>query len=290
MNYRHLYHAGNFADVVKHLVVVGLISSLLRKETPFCFLDTHAGAGYYDLLSEPAKKNKEYLLGIMKIIAQENHPSLVKRYLSCIQKINSQLSQSRFASLRYYSGSPLLVRSLLRPQDRIIATELHPQEFQELKKSCGHDKQIFLHSMDGYHGLKAFLPPKERRGLVLIDPPYENPQEFKHILLALGPALKRWETGIFAIWYPIKEKATTQHFHHLLKEAIQRPLLAVELSIYPEDLPSHLNGCGMVIINPPWQFEQEMNKVMPWLWRKLSMSQQSRFQVFHLKSQQELKK
>lgn len=285
MNYRHLYHAGNFADVVKHIVLVGLITSLLRKDNAFCFLDTHAGPGYYDLLSEPAKKNKEYLNGIMKILAQENPPSLVKRYLGSIQKINSRLSQSRFASLRYYSGSPGIVRSFLRPQDKIIATELHPDEYQALKTTYNTDKQIAIHRLDGFQGLKAFLPPKERRGLVLIDPPYENPDEFKHLIAALGFALKRWETGIYAIWYPIKERLPIDHFHQVLKETVQRTTLVIELSIYPEDLPGHLNGCGMLIINPPWKFDQEMSKIMPWLWKTLTLGQQGRSRVFSLKNQ-----
>jgi 23S rRNA (adenine2030-N6)-methyltransferase len=282
MNYRHLYHAGNFADVMKHIVLVGLITALLRKENPFCFLDTHAGTGYYDLLSEAAKKNKEYANGIMKVLSQENPPPLVKRYLGCIQKTNSRLSQSRFASLRYYPGSPLIIRPFLRPKDRIIATELHPQEYQELKQACGNDRQLSVHQMDGYQGLKAFLPPQERRGLVLIDPPYENPDEFKHLTAALGVALKRWETGIYALWYPIKERLPIDHFHNLLKEKVQRDLLVIELSIYPEDVPSHLNGCGMLIINPPWKFDQEMNQTLPWLWKTLTLSHQGRFRVFSL--------
>lgn len=285
MNYRHLYHAGSFADVAKHLVVVSLIASLLRKETPFCFLDTHAGSGYYDLLSEPAKLNKEHANGIQKVLSQENPPALVKRYLGCIQKTNTRLSQSRFASLRYYPGSPFIVRPFLRPKDRIIATELHPQEYQNLKEACAHDRQIAIHEMDGYQGLKAFLPPIERRGLVLIDPPYENPDEFKHIIAALGVALKRWETGIYAIWYPIKERLHVNQFHKILKETVQREMLAVELSIYPEDVTSHLNGTGMLIINPPWRFEQEMNETMPWLLKTLTLSHQGRFRVFPLKSE-----
>jgi 23S rRNA (adenine2030-N6)-methyltransferase len=285
MNYRHLYHAGNFADVMKHVVVVGLIASLLRKETPFCVLDTHAGTGQYDLMSEPAKINKEYNGGIMKVLAQDNPPPLIKRYLGCIQKINSRLSESRFASLRYYPGSPFIVRPFLRPQDRIIATELHPQEYQELKKATGFDRQIATHQMDGYQGLKAFLPPKERRGLVLIDPPYENPNEFKQLTAALTVALKRWETGIYAIWYPIKERHPIEQFHHLLKETINRPMLVTELSIYPEDLPSHLNGCGLLIINPPWKFDQEMNQTLPWLWKTLAVSHQGTSRVYSLKSE-----
>ncbi|HVY53251.1 MAG TPA: 23S rRNA (adenine(2030)-N(6))-methyltransferase RlmJ [Gammaproteobacteria bacterium] len=282
MNYRHLFHAGNFADVVKHVVIVGLIASLLRKDKPFCFLDTHAGKGYYDLMSEIAQKNKEHKDGIMKILSQENPPGLIKRYLGSIQKINSRLSESRFASMRFYPGSPFIVRPFLRPGDRIIATELHPQEYQALKKACDYDRQISTHQMDGYLGLKAFLPPKERRGLVLIDPPYENPDEFRHLIKALTVALKRWETGIYAIWYPIKERTLVDQFHHALKETVKKEIMIVELSIYPEDVPSHLNGCGMAIINPPWKFDQEMNNVIPWLWKVLNIGHKGAHRVYQL--------
>ncbi len=283
MNYRHLYHAGNFADVVKHLVLVGLVSSLLRKETPFCFLDTHAGQGFYDLLSDSVKKSKEHEAGIMKVLAANQPPPLVKRYLGCVQKINNRLSESRFSSLRYYPGSPFIVRPFLRPQDRIIATELQPQTYQALKTVAGFDRQISVHQLDGYQGLKAFLPPKERRGLVLIDPPYENPEELKQIAGALTLALKRWETGIYAIWYPIKDRPPIERFHQTLKDTIKRPILVLELSLYPEDLPSHLNGCGLAIINPPWKFDQEMKDLFPWLWKTLAVSQQGAFRVYLLK-------
>jgi len=282
MNYRHLYHAGNFTDVLKHVVLVGLIASLLRKETPFCFLDTHAGRGYYDLLSEPAQKSNEYQSGIMKILAQNNPPALIKRYLGCVQKMNSLLSESRFASLRYYPGSPFIVRPFLRPQDRIVATELQPQEYQELRNAASRDRQMAIHQMDGYQGLKAFLPPKERRGLVLIDPPYENPQEFKQLTSALMIALKRWETGIYAIWYPIKDRHPVDQFHQGLKENIKRPMMVTELCIYPADVPNHLNGSGLVIINPPWKFDQEINDSLAWLWNILSVNHQGTQRVFSL--------
>ncbi|HSW70657.1 MAG TPA: 23S rRNA (adenine(2030)-N(6))-methyltransferase RlmJ, partial [Gammaproteobacteria bacterium] len=227
MNYNHHYHAGNFADVFKHLVLVSLLSSLRNKETPFCVLDTHAGSGEYDLQSEAAKKTQEAEEGILKVLCQKNPPLLVKQYLDCLQ--------IKKAQLRYYPGSPLIIRSFLRPQDRLIATELHPQAYRELKNTLGADRQATAHAMDGYQALKAYLPPKERRGCVLIDPPYEDPQEFEQLITALPLALKRWETGIYAIWYPIKDRPPIDSFHRRLKEKISRPMLVVELSLYPED-------------------------------------------------------
>ncbi|HSW70909.1 MAG TPA: 23S rRNA (adenine(2030)-N(6))-methyltransferase RlmJ [Gammaproteobacteria bacterium] len=288
MNYCHLYHAGNFADVIKHLVLVSLATSLLRKETAFCFLDTHAGRAYYDLLSESAQKTKEYESGISKVMARENPPPLVKHYLACIQKINKQLSASQARSLSYYPGSSFIVRQFLRPFDRIVATELHPHEHQELKKASRSDQRLAIHCMDAYQSLKAFLPPPEKRGFVLIDPPYENPDEFKKLGKAIISALQRWQTGSYTIWYPLKERLPVDHFHSLLKKNITGKILVLELSIYPEDVPNRLNGCGLVLINPPWKFDQEMQAVLPWLWQTLSINQQGGFRLYFLKNEEKV--
>lgn len=282
MNYRHSYHAGNFADVVKHVILTALITSISRKDSPYCYIDTHAGTGYYDLFSEFAKKSKEYEGGIEKIIQQENPPPLVKRYLDCVHKINNELTESKFASLRYYPGSPMIARYLARPHDRIIACELQPQEYQSLRAAFAGDKQVAIHHTDGFLGLKAFLPPHERRGLVLIDPPYENPDEFSRIAHSLPIALKRWEKGIYAIWYPIKEKRQVDRFYNTIKENIHLPVFAIELTIYP-DLPNHLNGCGIVVINPPWQFDVSVNEILPWLWKALTINDQGAYHTYMLK-------
>ncbi|MBV9576800.1 MAG: 23S rRNA (adenine(2030)-N(6))-methyltransferase RlmJ, partial [Gammaproteobacteria bacterium] len=181
MNYRHAYHAGSFTDVIKHTILIMLMEALARKESPFCYIDTHAGAGYYNLSAESAAKNKEYLGGIEKIIQQDNPPPIIKRYLDCIHHINNQLTHTQFSSLKFYPGSPMIARHFLRAHDKIIACELQAQEYQLLKNTFAGDKQVAIHHMDGFLGLKAFLPPQERRGLVLIDPPYENPDELMHI-------------------------------------------------------------------------------------------------------------
>lgn len=281
MNYRHSYHAGSFTDVVKHVILTALMASLSRKETPFCYIDTHAGIGYYDLFSEFAEKTKEYTTGIEKIIQQDNPPPLVQRYLDCVHKINNHLTESNFSSLRYYPGSPMIARYLARPHDRLVACELQPQEYQTLKTTFAGDKQVAVHHMDGFLGLKAFLPPKERRGLVLIDPPYENPDEFTRIAHSLPTALKRWETGLYAIWYPIKERIQVERFYRVLKENISQPILVIELTTYP-DLPSHLNGCGLAIINPPWQFDETIEEILPWLWKALTINNQGGYRAYRL--------
>ena len=280
MNYRHSYHAGSFTDVFKHAILVSLIQSLLQKSTPFCYLDTHAGAGYYDLFAETTQKNKEFESGIAKVFYEKGPPAF-KHYLRCIQKINARFSGSALSSLRYYPGSPSIMRYFLRSHDRMILTELHPQEYQILKKDFAGTKQASVHLLDGYQGLKAFLPPKERRGLILIDPPYERPNEFAHIISMLPMALKRFSSGIYAIWYPIKTRSEIDVFHHALKETVKQPVLIAELSIHPEN-SALLNGSGMAIINPPWQIEQQILEYLPWLWKMLSVQGQGRYQVSQL--------
>lgn len=282
MNYRHSYHAGSFTDVVKHVILTALMASFSRKDTPMCYIDTHAGIGYYDLFTEHSRKTMEYQGGIKKVIAQENPPPLIQRYLDCVHKINNHLTQSEFASLRYYPGSPMVARYLARPHDRIITCELQPQEYQALKAAFAGDKQTAVHHADGYASLKALLPPQERRGLVLIDPPYESTEEFTNAVHALEAALKRWPTGIYATWYPIKDQTQINRFYHNLRKITDLPILSIELTIYP-DLPQHLNGTGMAIINPPWQFNEQMAEILPWLWKALTINGQGAYRAEFIK-------
>ncbi len=282
MNYRHGYHAGNFTDVVKHVCLVAIILSLQKKTTPFCYLDTHAGTGIYDLFSTEAQKSKEYLNGVEKIIQQPDPPEIVQTYLHSVHHVNSRYSGTKVAALNYYPGSPLLARELLRADDRMIACELHAEEYRTLKNTFANDRQVAVHHTDGFLGLKAFLPPNEKRGFILIDPPYENPDEFTRIAHSLHPALKRFGSGVYAIWYPIKEKPQLERFYRALKTDIEQEILAAELTIFP-DLPNHLNGTGLVIINPPWQLDKTLNNLMPWLWNALTINKQGSFRVHYLK-------
>jgi len=273
MNYEHAYHAGNFSDVIKHVLLSTLVQFFTKKETAFCYIDTHAGAGIYDLEAVQAKKTEEYILGIEKIIQQPDPPPLVKRYLDCVHAINNHLLKTHYASLRYYPGSPMLVKQLLRPHDRIIACELQTKTYQALKSNFAGDKQVAVHHSDGFLGLKAFLPPQEKRGLILIDPPYENPNEYDRILKTLPAALKRFPTGTYAIWYPIKAKSQSDHFLNTARRTLPGTLLSIELTIYP-DLSQHLNGSGLLVINPPWQFDDAMKPLLPWLWNALTINGQ----------------
>jgi 23S rRNA (adenine2030-N6)-methyltransferase len=259
MNYRHAYHAGNFADAFKHIVLTALTKSFLNKDSAFCYLDTHAGTGRYDLTSQAAQTTQEFQLGIQKLFTAPNPPKLVQDYLACVKSLNLP------PNLKTYPGSPYFVNYFLRPQDRMVLSELHPEDFQLLRKNFSKATNISIHKQDGYQTLKASLPPKERRGLVLIDPPYENPDEFRQLTKTLPELIKRWETGVFAIWYPIKLRSSADLFLKKLQSNITRPTLISELSIYPEDTPRNLNGSGMFIINPPWKLQEEIEAILPWL-------------------------
>lgn len=259
MNYRHSYHAGGFADVFKHIVLVALLQALQQKEKGFCYIDTHAGIGRYDLHSKEAQKTQESQSGIARLLTATNPPTLIQNYIDCVKSFN-----------HFYPGSPCIARYFLRPQDKMILSELHAQDIQLLKQEFKNDPQVAVHHMDGYEALKAFLPPTERRGLVLIDPPYEKNNEFETIEKALQTALRRWATGIYAIWYPVKDRPSINRFQHTLKEKGIENTLWLELSIYPDDAPVSLNGSGVAIINSPWQLDKTLSEILPWLWRCLS--------------------
>ena len=273
MNYRHSYHAGNFADAFKHIVLIELIQCLLKKDSAFCYLDTHAGIGCYNLLSAPSQTTFEFKTGVRKLFRHPQPPNFIEPYLSCVKKLNQD------NVLKTYPGSPWFARQFLRPQDRMVLCELHPEDFKTLKQFFRTDTQTAVHHHDGYQGLKAFLPPKERRGLVLIDPPYENPHEFLSIPDIVSRALERWETGIYAVWYPIKTGASAKQFHRALAEKIQKPILITELCIHPDDVSAGLNGSGMAIINPPYQLDKQLDVILPWLWETLSVDGKGRYCV-----------
>jgi 23S rRNA (adenine2030-N6)-methyltransferase len=258
MNYRHIFHAGNFADVFKHVVLSLLLKSLHRKDTPFCYLDTHAGAGRYDLSSAAAQKTGEYRDGIKRLLNSQPIPELTD-YLAAVRALNDG------DTLRYYPGSPRIARFFLRPQDRAVLLELQPEECTQLQAEFAGDRQVIVQGQDGYAGLKAFLPPKERRGLVLIDPPYESDQEFDQVIEGLRLAHARWDSGMLALWYPVKSRPPVERLHRRLVATGIRKILLAEFSPYPEDTAFRLNGCGMVVINPPWKLDETLHSLLPTL-------------------------
>lgn len=259
MNYRHAYHAGGFTDVVKHAAMALIIERLKAKPAPFCVVDTHAGIGRYDLWSEPAQKTGEYRDGILRVLPPPT-PEQLAPYLDVVRAMNGGGRE-----IRWYPGSPELARALLRRQDRLVLLELHPEDARLLARNFAGDGRVQVHHADGYVGVKAFLPPPERRGLVLIDPPFEVRDEFTRLGRGLRHGHRRWSTGIYAAWYPIKHRAPVRAFHDDLVASGIRRILVAELLRRPDDDPERLNGTGLVVINPPWRLDQALASLLPQL-------------------------
>jgi 23S rRNA (adenine2030-N6)-methyltransferase len=263
VNYRHAFHAGNFADVFKHLVLVALLEGLKRKEKGFAYFETHAGAGRYDLRDPAVQKTGEYRDGIARLWTEAVADPLVMAYLDTVRSVNCA------PSLQVYPGSPRIARALVRPQDRIQLAELEPGECARLLREFARDRQVRVECGDGYGLLAAWLPAREGRGLVLIDPPYESAGEWHDAAAAALAAHRRWSTGIHAIWYPLKVGAPVPRLKQTLKGSGVRRILVAELEVWPGDTPFRLNGCGMAIINPPWQLDAELERVLPALAERL---------------------
>ncbi|WP_420007342.1 23S rRNA (adenine(2030)-N(6))-methyltransferase RlmJ [Xanthomonas sacchari] len=263
MNYRHAFHAGNHADVLKHIVLLALLDAFKRKDSPFFVLDTHAGRGRYLFAASEARKTGEAVAGVLRLMGQPTLPEVVERYLRAVQADNP------VGALVAYPGSPLLVAQALRTQDRLAACELQPEEAAELKALFAHDRRVQVHTGDGYAAIKAFLPPKSGanrigRGLVLIDPPYEaQDAEYPLIVAALRETLSRWPQAVCAVWYPIKQRRSLQPFFRKAAALPVASALVAELQVRPDDSPLRLNGSGMLLLNPPWQFEQALAQALP---------------------------
>lgn len=260
MNYRHAFHAGNFADVVKHLILVRILDYLKRKQAAFRVLDTHAGVGLYDLEGNEAERTGEWLEGIARLVQTGLPPAaaeLAKPYLDAVK------AQNPDGHLRFYPGSPLITRSLLREQDRLFALELHPADAEALRENFAGDFQTRITHLDGWAALGTYLPPKEKRGLVLIDPPFEEKGEFTRMVQGLVKGHRRWPGGIFAFWYPIKEPREVETFVADLKSTGIPKILRLELTIRAPSTPARLHGTGMIVVNPPYALEEEMRVLLP---------------------------
>lgn len=272
LSYRHGFHAGNHADVFKHVVLSLILQSLGTKSKPYFYLDTHGGAGRYSLDSHFAQKNKEFESGISQLW-NETLPELLQPYLSVLRSGNSS------GKLKLYPGSPRLARQMLREQDRMVVCELHPSDYVSLGAEFKGDRQVKVEKQDGYGAIKALLPPLERRGLVHIDPSYELKGEWKKVLDALVEGHRRWATGIFAVWYPIQDQYASNQFLQRVTKTGIRKLFKAELSVLAPTDSLKLVGSGMLIINPPWQLEEQLKEVLPWLWDRLAVSEQGNWKV-----------
>ncbi|GAB4590507.1 23S rRNA (adenine(2030)-N(6))-methyltransferase RlmJ [Edwardsiella tarda] len=259
LSYRHSFHAGNHADVLKHTVQSLIIEALKEKEKPFLYLDTHAGAGRYLLSGEHAEKTGEYLEGIARLWQQDDLPTELEPYMMAVRHFN------RSGQLRYYPGSPLIARQLLREQDRLHLSELHPSDFPLLRAEFQKDERARVVRENGYQQLKSQLPPASRRGLILIDPPYELKSDYQDVVKGIQEGYKRFATGTYALWYPVVLRQNIKRLVHALEESGIRRILQIELAVRPDSDQRGMTASGMIVINPPWKLEGQMRSVLPWL-------------------------
>ena len=284
MNYRHAFHAGNFADVVKHAVLARILVHLAAKDTPFRVLDTHAGIGLYDLAGESAARTGEWHDGIGRVLA-EPFPApvaaLLAPFLAAVARVNGLTTADRLdpAHLAVYPGSPLVIRAGLRPGDHAVATELHPDDAAVLADLFAGDARLKVVELDGWLALKSFLPFKERRGLVLIDPPFEQPGEFERLTRGLVAATRRFAGGIYMIWHPIKDHGEIARWRRDLVETGIRKILTVDVAVAAPEAKGALTACGLTIVNPPWMLTEELAVMLPPLVARLAIGPGARSAV-----------
>lgn len=260
MNYRHAFHAGNFADVLKHVVLSRILVHLRDKPGAFRVIDTHAGAGRYDLSSNEAIRGGEWQDGIGRLIdAPLPKPAaeLLAPYLDVIRALNPS------GQLRSYPGSPVLAQHFLRRQDRLIACELEPQAARSLRRVLGGDDRAKAIEIDGWTGLSAYIPPVERRGVVLVDPPFEQQGDYARLAGVLDIARRKWASGTYLLWYPIKGRPEPDTLAKRIRRLAVPKVMRAELTVAPLSDPTRLNGCGLILLNPPWLLEAELTRLLP---------------------------
>ena len=272
LSYRHSYHAGNHADVVKHLTEVAILDYLLKKDKPLCYHDSHAGAGLYSLQSEHALKTAEYQGGIAKLWPYDPQSTLLKHYISAIKQLNPD------GELAFYPGSPKIAALMLRNDDHIQATELHPTDFPVLKSQFVRRRYTRIENIDAYAGFKAMLPPLVKRGLVLIDPPYELKTEYQDVVAGLQEAYQRLPQGTYAIWYPVIERSAAEAFITSLVATGIKNQLRIEFNLHADSQGHGMTGSGMLVINPPYTLAQDMQVALSEVQQQLGETA-SRFSI-----------
>ena len=276
MNYAHAFHAGNFADVFKHAVLCRILHYLRGKPAAFRVIDTHAGAGLYDLAGPEPARSGEWRDGIERLMQAElpaPAADLLSPYLEVIGALNER------GRLGIYPGSPAIVRAWLRPQDRLIACEIEPQAAAALVRNLRGDPRIKTLPIDGWTALSAYVPPKERRGLVLVDPPFEQESDFRRLAHGLEAAYRKWATGLYMLWYPIKTRGEPDALAKRLRRLALPKTLRAELTVKPLGDPSRLNGCGLILVNPPWTLPGELEILLPALAQALGQHAKGGFRL-----------
>lgn len=266
LSYQHLYHAGNFADVHKHVILTILLQALRKKPAAFCYIETHAGRAKYNLHDPAAQKNREYAQGIGRVYTDTSAPAGLADYLHIVRELNSSVDE-----LSFYPGSPCIAQYFLRQQDRMILAERHPQEAPLLRRLFHHDQHIAVHQRDGYEMLRALLPPTQARGLVHIDPAYETESDYPDVLNAMKLIQQRWRSAMVMVWYPLLKASTLQQWRHAVQHAGLRDVLCCELQRTPFDGPQGMKGSGVLILQPPWQMTEQLNQIMPYLAKALQL-------------------
>jgi 23S rRNA (adenine2030-N6)-methyltransferase len=264
LSYRHAFHAGNFADVLKHSVLCLIINGLKKKDKPFICIDTHAGAGKYALNSATAQKTAEYLQGVALLDPLKSNPHpLLKDYIACIRSLNSQ-------NLNVYPGSPFLMTYLMRSQDRLQLSELHPTDFDLLQTLFKNNKHVTVAQENGLERLPKKLPPIQRRGLIFIDPSYEIKSDYDQVVTTITQAYAHFATGIYALWYPVINRPLCDRLHSRMAKTAIRRQLVIEHNVQSNHQGAGMTGSGLIVINPPWQLKEQMEDVLPWLNSQLS--------------------
>lgn len=281
MNYRHAFHAGNFADVIKHIVLVRILLYLQEKPAAFRVIDSHAGAGLYDLTGPEAQRGGEWLTGIARLYQARLSAAvqdLVAPYLDVVRSFN------RPGKLESYPGSPLIARALLRPQDRLVACEVEPEARRQLIDALRRDEQGRVVDLDGWTAIGAFVPPKERRGLVLVDPPFEASDEFSRVAEGFAAAFGRWPTGVYALWYPAKSRRTTDALAARVAETAAAKgaggkVMRIEFSVAPQNPDGPLTSAGLLVVNPPYTLTADLKRILPELEKPLGQGGAARFRL-----------
>lgn len=266
LSYRHAFHAGNHADILKHFVLHQLLQYLNQKDKPYWIIDTHAGAGVYALDQGYAAKNAEYESGIARLWSSDDLPPPLADYLALVRELNAD------GGMKLYPGSPWIADQALRANDKLRLFELHPTDFKLLQENFQDaGRRVKVEQADGFAGLKALLPPPPRRALVLIDPPYEEKRDYQRVPHALEDALKRFETGTYTVWYPILQRPELRTFIDKLKRLPAKSWLHVSLTVNtPSPDGFGMTGSGMFVLNPPWTLHSTLQSVMPWLTKTLA--------------------
>lgn len=279
LSYRHSYHAGNYADVLKHSVLMHVIEHLKKKDKPFCYVDTHAGAGLYSLRSEQAAKTNEYQQGIGVLWQQDNLPSAIAKYRELINAFNEA------DQLAFYPGSPLIALELMRKQDRLFLYELHNTEIKILGAAIKKDKRVTVLHKDGFQDCLRLMPPQQRRGLVLIDPSYEMKTDYQQVIETLSQLYKRFATGTYALWYPVVERQRINELESKIADSQLNNVQLFELAQAADSDQYGMNASGMIVVNPPWTLKAEMEQALPYLAQQLGDNEQGSYRIKQLKAE-----